>query len=159
MVNWVKLWPSSFKLPRYSSDLGRSFLRINSDSSETFLRPTRPVKASAKFKLIFLSDELSWSKIDSASRKLPSPAAAMTSRASLSISIFSALTIKESFSKIFVLGSFLKTKRWTREVMVGGSFSYSVVAKTKTAWAGGSSRVFKRALKAAPVNIWTSSMM
>ena len=43
--------------------------------------------------------------------------------------------------------------------MVGRILCFSVVAKMKTAWAGGSSRVFKNALNAAWLSMCTSSMM
>ena len=42
---------------------------------------------------------------------------------------------------------------------IGSTFSGSVVANMNFAWSGGSSRVFKRALKASLVSMWTSSMM
>ena len=52
-----------------------------------------------------------------------------------------------------------KLKRWHRDRMVSGTSWTSVVAKTKTTRGGGSSRVLRRALKAAVDNMWTSSMM
>ena len=52
-----------------------------------------------------------------------------------------------------------KSKRWQRERIVAGRRRASVVASTKTTWAGGSSRVFSSALKAGSVSMWTSSMM
>src|SRR5207249_11261475 len=45
------------------------------------------------------------------------------------------------------------------ERMVWGILCASVVAKTKTTWAGGSSNVLSRALNAAVDSMWTSSMM
>jgi hypothetical protein len=43
--------------------------------------------------------------------------------------------------------------------MVGRTFFGSVVARTNTTWAGGSSSVFSRALDAAVESMWTSSTM
>ena len=51
------------------------------------------------------------------------------------------------------------SKCWVRLRMVGSTFCGSVVARTKTTWAGGSSRVLSRAFEAAAVSMWTSSMM
>ena len=53
----------------------------------------------------------------------------------------------------------LKEKRWHRERMVAGTLCSSVVARIKMRWAGGSSRIFSRALKAAVESMWTSSMI
>ena len=50
-----------------------------------------------------------------------------------------------------------KSKRWQRELIVGGMRCGSVVASTKMTCGGGSSRVLSRALKAASVSMWTSS--
>ena len=43
--------------------------------------------------------------------------------------------------------------------MVGMILCFSVVARMKIACAGGSSSVFRKALKAAAESMWTSSMM
>ena len=43
--------------------------------------------------------------------------------------------------------------------MVGGSRSGSVVHRMKMTYSGGSSSVFRSALNAAVLSIWTSSMM
>ena len=51
------------------------------------------------------------------------------------------------------------SKCWVRLRMVGSTFWGSVVARTKTTWAGGSSSVFSRALDAAVESMWTSSTM
>ena len=52
-----------------------------------------------------------------------------------------------------------KSNRWQRERIVAGTFCGSVVAKMNLTCGGGSSSVFSRALKAAVVSMWTSSMM
>ena len=44
-------------------------------------------------------------------------------------------------------------------MIVSGSLLGSVVARMNITWAGGSSSVFKRALKASLVSMWTSSMI
>ena len=43
--------------------------------------------------------------------------------------------------------------------MVGSILCFSVVARMKMAWAGGSSSVFRKALKAEVLSMCTSSMM
>ena len=53
----------------------------------------------------------------------------------------------------------LKSKIWQRERIVGRTLCFSVVAKMNTAWAGGSSRVLRKALNAACDSMCTSSMM
>ena len=53
----------------------------------------------------------------------------------------------------------LKEKTWQRLKMVGRNLWISVVAKMKTTCGGGSSRVFRRALKAWGVSMCASSMM
>ena len=53
----------------------------------------------------------------------------------------------------------LNAKRWQRERMVAGTLWSSVVARMKIRWAGGSSRIFSRALKAEMESMWTSSMI
>ena len=52
-----------------------------------------------------------------------------------------------------------RSKRWQRERTVTGTLRISVVAKMNFTWAGGSSSVFNRALKALVESICTSSMM
>ncbi|MNY07090.1 hypothetical protein D3C86_1398760 [compost metagenome] len=52
-----------------------------------------------------------------------------------------------------------KSKRWQREMTVGSTLWTSVVASTKTRFGGGSSMVLSRALNAALLSMWTSSMM
>ena len=56
-------------------------------------------------------------------------------------------------------GMRLKSYRWQRESTVAGSFCGSVVASMNTAWAGGSSSVFRSALNALVDSMCTSSMM
>ena len=53
----------------------------------------------------------------------------------------------------------VKSYRWHLDRMVAGTFWISVVARIKMTWAGGSSNVFNRALKAAVESMCTSSMM
>ena len=55
--------------------------------------------------------------------------------------------------------TFEKSKRWTRERIVGMIFWGSVVQRMNTTKEGGSSRVLRRALKAELDILWTSSMM
>ena len=53
----------------------------------------------------------------------------------------------------------LKAYRWQRERMVAGTLCSSVVARMNIRWAGGSSKIFNRALKAAEESMCTSSTM
>ena len=57
------------------------------------------------------------------------------------------------------MGISLKSNRMQRDKMVDGSLWTSVVARMNTACFGGSSSVFKSALKASVVSIWTSSII
>ncbi|MCH9612635.1 MAG: hypothetical protein S4CHLAM102_11270 [Chlamydiia bacterium] len=65
----------------------------------------------------------------------------------------------ESFSSICSRERRVRSNRWQRLRIVGRILCASVVAKKNFTLAGGSSRVFKRALNASFVNICTSSMM
>ena len=53
----------------------------------------------------------------------------------------------------------LKSYIWQRERMVGSILCFSVVARMNMAWRGGSSSVFRKALKAEADSICTSSMI
>ncbi len=90
---------------------------------------------------------------------LPVAWRAIVSRAAPSASIPSASAIRSSCSTILGRGIGRKSNRWHRDTMVAGILWASVVASTKYAWSGGSSKVFRRALKAGAVSMWTSSMM
>ena len=52
-----------------------------------------------------------------------------------------------------------KSYCWQRERMVSGILWYSVVAKMNLTRGGGSSSVFRSALKAPMESMWTSSMI
>ena len=56
-------------------------------------------------------------------------------------------------------GTRRKSNLWHLERIVGRIRCTSVVAKMKIMCSGGSSSVFKRALKASGVSMWTSSIM
>ena len=89
-----------------------------------------------------------WSSIESASRIAPSAHTEIIFTASLSIFILSEISSGESR---------WKSNRWHRETIVVGSLWISVVAKMKTTWGGGSSKIFKNALNAPVESMWTSS--
>ena len=98
-----------------------------------------------------------WSK--RASRIPPSAFSAIISRASSSYvypsrsaTIFRWLTVLET-----VIRS--KSYIWQRDRIVGSSLFFSVVARMKMTYEGGSSSVFRKALKACVESMWTSSMM
>ena len=96
---------------------------------------------------------------DSASRSEPSAARTTAGSAAASKAICSRRRMSSSVvvSRSGAMGR--KSKRCTRESTVAGMSRGSVVASTKTTWAGGSSSVFSSALNAASVSWWTSSMM
>ncbi len=71
----------------------------------------------------------------------------------------SAARISRTRSLITRRGIRRKSYRWQRERMVIGTLWLSVVAKMNFTWAGGSSRVFRNALKAPVDSMWTSSTM
>ena len=52
-----------------------------------------------------------------------------------------------------------KSYIWQREMMVGSILCFSVVARMKMTCCGGSSSVFRKALKACEESMCTSSMM
>ena len=100
----------------------------------------------------------SWSSIDCASRMPPSAPLAMDQAAVSSRVTFSAWAICCNCRAMVSAGIGRRSKRWHREMMVGRILLGSVVAKMNFTCAGGSSRVFRRALKAAVESMCTSSM-
>jgi hypothetical protein len=76
-----------------------------------------------------------------------------------STSIPSASEISRSFSESSETPGRQKSKLWQRLMIVGKTLCFSVVASMKTTCSGGSSSIFRRALNASVVSIWTSSMM
>ena len=100
-----------------------------------------------------------WSKVDKASRIPPSDFTAITFNASASAFIPSLAAMPCKCATMSSTPMRLKSKTWQREMMVGSIFCFSVVAKMKMAYDGGSSNVFKKALKAAVDSMCTSSMI
>ena len=92
-----------------------------------------------------------------ASRRAPRASRAMASSPSSGTLKPSSAAMKRRRSTIASMGTRRKSKRWQREVMVAGISCSSVVARMKMAWGGGSSSVFRRALKAPVVSMCTSS--
>ena len=101
----------------------------------------------------------SWSRSPSASRKEPRPSRAITVSASGSTAMPSAPEISPSLATSVSMLGRRKSKLWQRLIMVGSTLCFSVVASTNTTCSGGSSSIFRRALKASAVSMWTSSMM
>ncbi len=79
--------------------------------------------------------------------------------ASSSASIPCSLAMYFRYSLASLTVILLKSKIWQRDKMVGMILCFSVVAKIKIQCFGGSSKVFKKALKAAWDNMWTSSII
>gem|GEM_PF-1525177 len=105
-----------------------------------------------------LPKTLTWSMYFTASRAHHSDILAISS-------IASSVAVSSSFSQIILsrfpisfLSIFLKLKTWQREMMVSGTFWISVVASMKQTLSLGSSMVFKSALNAHLLSMWTSSM-
>ncbi len=90
---------------------------------------------------------------------LPSAAPARRRKAPGVTSIFSAFATFASCAVISGTVSARKANRWQREMIVAGILWSSVDARMNRAWGGGSSRVFRSALKASVVSMWTSSMI
>ena len=102
---------------------------------------------------------IAWSKTDKASRTDPSEDLAMIASAlssTLACSLVAMPLKKSCISSILILR---KSNLWHLDKIVTGIFFTSVVAKINLRWAGGSSKVFNRALKACFDNMWTSSMI
>src|SRR6476661_8497240 len=94
-----------------------------------------------------------------ASRMQPSLFCATTCNAAFSALISSLSAISCRCSTVSLLVMRLKSKIWQRDKMVGSILCFSVVAKIKIAYGGGSSNVFKNALNALTLSMCTSSTM
>ena len=105
------------------------------------------------------NDVMSWSSRFVPSRRLPPDARPMRRSTSGETSTPSSCAMPVSRSVMSCMAMRWKSNRWHREMMVGGRRSGSVVARTNTLWGGGSSSVFRNALKASLVSAWASSMM
>ena len=103
--------------------------------------------------------ETAWSKAERASRRAPSPLRASSISEASSAVTLSCVQISCRCTTMSGTGMRRKSNRWQRERMVAGTFCGSVVAKTNFTCGGGSSSVFRSALKAASVSMWTSSIM
>ena len=93
----------------------------------------------------------------SASRKAPPAFLAMIFAAPGVKSIFSAPAKSSRCALISSTVIGRKRNVWQRLTMVAGTLCFSVVARIKTTWAGGSSMVFNSALKELAESICTSS--
>ncbi len=83
----------------------------------------------------------------------------MRASASGSTAAPSAAAIRASRAIISPASMRRRSNRWQRDRMVTGTLRISVVAKMNFTCAGGSSSVFRSALKAAVLSMCTSSMM
>ena len=97
--------------------------------------------------------------MDRASRMPPSAFSAMTASASSSYCMPSFSATPFRWLMVFCTVMRSKSYIWQRLRMVGRILCFSVVARMKMTCAGGSSSVFKKALKAAVESMCTSSMM
>ena len=102
---------------------------------------------------------IAWSKSVKVSLKLPCPDRARISKLSVSKSIPSSFKIWDKWWITSLFEILLNLKCWVLERIVAGNFKASVVAKINFTNPGGSSSVFNKALKAAVVNICTSSII
>ena len=100
-----------------------------------------------------------WSNTERASRIPPSAFWAMMFRASGSAVIPSCEATYCKCSAMSVVVIRWKSYTWHLDRIVGNILCFSVVARMKIAWCGGSSSVFKKALKAAADSMCTSSMI
>ena len=119
-----------------------------------------PTKSLTKFSSILSFP--SWihlSRILKASLIAPSAKTDIIFNASFVISMLLSLHTYSSLLLISSFDIFLKSKRWHLESIVAGNFWGSVVANINLTCAGGSSNVFKSALKAPVESMWTSSII
>ena len=100
-----------------------------------------------------------WSSRLSPSRRAPSARRLRASAPSRVSGIFSCSATKDSRLAMSWGMMRLKENRWHRERMVAGTLCSSVVARMNIRCSGGSSRIFKRALKAGVESMCTSSMI
>ena len=101
----------------------------------------------------------SWSKTESASLIAPSADLLISVKTSSSQDFPSSSVTLFKFSFISSMEILLKLYFWDLERIVVGIFCISVVASIKIKCLGGSSKIFKSALKAPLESIWTSSIM
>ena len=113
-------------------------------------RPTKPriILTSSSFIVSPLNESI-WSIATRASLMLPSALFAMSVNISLDTFIPSLFVINISCSTTSLIEILLNSKYWHLDIIVSGILFGSVVAKINIIWAGGSSNVFKNALKAA----------
>ena len=100
-----------------------------------------------------------WSKIERASRIAPSDFCAMMFSPAGSAEYPSQSATYWSCSAMSATVILWKSYFWHRERIVGKILFFSVVARMKMTYSGGSSRVLRNALNAAGESMWTSSMM
>ncbi|GJE45273.1 hypothetical protein AEGHOMDF_4467 [Methylobacterium soli] len=102
---------------------------------------------------------MAWSRSESASRTEPSAARVIAASASSSALTPSAAQMRARWADRVSASTRRRSKRWQRDRIVTGTLRISVVANTNLAWGGGSSSVFRKALKAFSESMWTSSTM
>ena len=102
---------------------------------------------------------LTWSNSARESLNPPETFFAMVNSASSVILIFSRSDISLRRLIISSVVILLKSNLWHLETIVSRTLWGSVVAKIKITFFGGSSKVFKSALKASFESMWTSSMI
>ena len=127
-----------------------SLLTIASASRSRYSLPDIPAASSTARSSISLPEAAQTSSNDKASRIAPSDNLAIIKAASLVIEMLSFSEISVNLSAISSAAIRPKSNRWQRESMVAGNLCTSVVARIKTTWAGGSSKVLSKALNAAP---------
>ena len=146
---------SSFKIA--------SFTRPETQSSKMTLSLSTPTSPSLSriFSYVMWSPEkaATWSNKVYASRTEPVDSRATQYKASSSAWMpISFAASSRSFSTVSI-GTKRKLNCWHLDFIVAGTFCSSVVAKMNTTYSGGSSIVFKSALKAEVESMWTSSIM
>ena len=162
-VSWLSRVPTSFPAA-YSSSSSSSAAWTSRRSRQSSSRavcafPARPSTSSTRRLSTVPPAAAHWSSRLRASRNAPSASRERSSAPSCFKSMFSCPATYSSRRAMSAGWMRLKANRWHRERMVAGTLCSSVVARMKIRWAGGSSRIFSRALKAAVDSMWTSSMM
>ena len=140
-------WYASWAAASRAGTSSPSSARIRTASRASSSPPSTSVTRAS----VTAPPAITWSSSDWASRMPPSLASAMRSSAADSAVLPSCSTIHFRWRSMRGTGKRRTSNRWQRDSTVMGSFWGAVVAKIKTTCGGGSSSVFKNALKAASV--------
>ena len=159
-ITWRMSFPSSTTRPTRARHSATSRAMMAPAKPRAVCSSTTPRTVTTSREVIGpAANAVSWSRIDSASRTDPSALPAISASALSSMANPSPAAMSLSRATISFCDTRRKSNRWQRDRIVAGRRCGSVVTRTRMAWAGGSSSVFRRALAASVVSMWASSMM